>query len=107
MLSDIINNEGNSKIQHLPRVDYLYNKILHPLNITEMSPTNSIQADQEKETDGEIIPAAFPTSSKQEDEKNERLREFRVQYSLQPNNSNANKRKRIESHDDVVFAPYT
>ena len=113
--TDIINNrrKRENASSSTRRLNIQQNSA--PLDTTEMPPANPIQADQEtsamqikiKEIDGRITPAAYPTSSRQEDEKNERLREFRVQYSLQqPNNSNTNKRKRTESHDNVVSAPY-
>jgi hypothetical protein len=114
--SDIFNERNklikNSPLQAFPtrRLNIKQNHIL--LDTTEASFTNSIQTDQKAniiqievdEMDGEITPAAYPTSSRQEDEKNERLREFREQYSLQKlNTNNVNKRKRSNSHDNVIF----
>ncbi|GBB91940.1 hypothetical protein RclHR1_01940017 [Rhizophagus clarus] len=87
-----------------------------PLDTTETSFTNIIQTDQEanimqievSEIDEGIIPAAYPTNSRQEDEKNERSREFREQYSLQKLiTNNVNKRKRGDSHDNMNEASKT
>ncbi|RIA98998.1 hypothetical protein C1645_556961 [Glomus cerebriforme] len=85
------------------------------LNTTETPDINSNQSVQEAnvtqievdEINKEITPAAYPTSSTQENEKSKRLREFKEQYSLQQlNNSNVNKRKRSERHDNVIFTYY-
>ncbi|CAG8564261.1 16185_t:CDS:10, partial [Funneliformis mosseae] len=76
------------------------------LDNTDASSINSIKTDQETDLmqiitepiDETAIPAIYPSSSRQEDEKYEKLQEFREIYSLKPKNINVNKRKRCESH---------
>jgi hypothetical protein len=80
----------------------------HSIRNSSSFTRRSIKPNPIKKADEQITPASFPTCSRQEDEKNGRLREFREQYSLQqPNNNNINKRKRDENHYNVIFASYT
>ena len=108
---DSINNrrEREISVQNSP-LQLLFNIQQNsiPLDITDVSSikdheTDALQTKVEK-IDEEVIPATYPTNSRQEDEKNERLREFREKYSLQQtNNSNVNKRKRSENHNNVII----
>src|SRR5581483_2033221 len=88
----------------------IHNNKMERENSIRNSPSSTrrlnIKQNPIKEIDEEITPATFPISSRQEDEKNERIREFREQYSLQQPNSNFNKRKRDESHYNVIFTSY-
>ncbi|EXX55246.1 hypothetical protein RirG_227190 [Rhizophagus irregularis DAOM 197198w] len=108
-ISDIF-KERNKLIKNSPLQAFSTRRLNTLLDTTETPFTNSIQTDQEANViqieadkiDEEITPAAYPTSSRQEDEKNERSKEFREQYSLQKSiTNNVNKRKRSNSHDNV------
>lgn len=106
--------ERNKLIKNSPLQAFSTRRLNALLDTTETPLTNSIP-DQEANViqieadkiDEEITPAAYPTSSRQEDEKNERSKEFREQYSLQKSiTNNVNKRKRSNNHDNVTFMFY-
>ncbi|RGB38548.1 hypothetical protein C1646_755610 [Rhizophagus diaphanus] len=108
-ISDIF-KERNKLIKNSPLQAFSTRRLNTLLDTTETPFTNSIQTDQEANViqieadniDEEITPAAYPTSSRQVDEKNERSKEFREQYSLQKSiTNNVNKRKRSNSYDNV------
>ncbi len=81
-----------------------------PNLISDDAPFDSINNRREREISVQnsplqlVIQTTYPTNSRQEDEKNERLKEFREKYSLQQqNNRNVNKRKRSENHNNVII----